>query len=72
MKFKEFGLSAIAAALLTISSSSIAANSGAVVSTQAKANQSSEASQQKKSTIMPKVLKACWQNTKAYYVKSTA
>ncbi|MDF5468774.1 DUF3450 family protein, partial [Vibrio parahaemolyticus] len=47
MKFKEFGLSAIAAALLTISSSSIAANSGAVVSTQAKANQSSEASQQK-------------------------
>ncbi|MFH4530123.1 MULTISPECIES: DUF3450 domain-containing protein [Vibrio] len=47
MKFKEFGLSAIAAALLTISSSSVAANSGAVVSTQAKANQSSEASQQK-------------------------
>ncbi|MCV5390198.1 DUF3450 domain-containing protein, partial [Escherichia coli] len=37
----------IAAALLTISSSSIAANSGAVVSTQANANQSSEASQQK-------------------------
>ena len=25
----------------------------------------------KKSTTMPKALKACWQNTKAYFVKST-
>ncbi|MDF2153963.1 DUF3450 domain-containing protein [Vibrio sp. CAU 1672] len=47
MKFKEFGLSAIAAALLSISSASIAADSGTVVSKQAKANKSSEASQLK-------------------------
>lgn len=47
MKFKEFGLSAIATALLAIGSNAVAADSGTVVSTQAKSNQSSEASQQK-------------------------
>ncbi|MDW2173386.1 DUF3450 family protein, partial [Vibrio sp. 1567] len=47
MKFKEFGLSAIATALLAIGSNAVAAASGTVVSTQAKSNQSSEASQQK-------------------------
>ncbi|HHC6577382.1 DUF3450 domain-containing protein [Vibrio parahaemolyticus] len=47
MKFKEFGLSAIATALLAIGSNAVAADSGTIVSTQAKSNQSSEASQQK-------------------------
>lgn len=70
MTLKEFGVSAVTAAILTVSGAAAAADSGTVVANQAKATKSSQASQQK-STTMPKALKACWQNTKAYFVKST-
>lgn len=47
MTLKDFGVSAITAAMLTLSASSLAANSGTVVATQAKADKSAAASQVK-------------------------
>ncbi len=70
MTLKEFGVSAVTAAILTVSGAAVAADSGTVVANQAKTTKSSQASQQK-STPMLKALKACWLNTKAYCVRST-
>ena len=47
MTLKRFGVSAITAALLSVSAGSIAADSGSVISTQAKTNTSAQVSQQK-------------------------
>ncbi|KLV11685.1 MULTISPECIES: DUF3450 domain-containing protein [Photobacterium] len=45
MTLKDFGVSALTAAMLTISAASVAADSGTVIATQAKTDQSAEASQ---------------------------
>ncbi|GAL07591.1 TonB system biopolymer transport component [Photobacterium aphoticum] len=47
MTLKDFGVSAITAAMLTLSASSLAAPSGTVVATQAKADKAAAASQAK-------------------------
>lgn len=47
MTLKEFGVSAVTAAILTVSGAAVAADSGTVVANQAKTTKSSQASQQK-------------------------
>ncbi|EJL6394873.1 hypothetical protein BOO91_08705 [Vibrio navarrensis] len=47
MTLKEFGVSALTAAMLTVSGSALAADSGSVISTQAGSNKAAQASQQK-------------------------
>lgn len=47
MTLKDFGVSAMTAAMLTMSTAALATNSGAVVATQAKATKTAEASQAK-------------------------
>ncbi|MDF4360356.1 DUF3450 family protein, partial [Vibrio parahaemolyticus] len=47
MTLKEFGVSAVTAAILSVSGAAIAADSGTVVANQAQTTKSSQASQQK-------------------------
>lgn len=69
MTLKEFGVSAVTAAILSVSGAAIAADSGTVVANQAQTTKSSQASQQK-SILTLKAQKVCWQNIRAYFVKS--